>query len=642
MLITFHCAECQTKLEIAADAAGNDVECPKCGTTLTVPRKGVGPGSTVGGFRIEQLLGKGGMGEVYLARQLSMDRNVALKILSVHLTAQKEEVDRFMQEVHTAALLEHPNIVTAFEAGEDGGIYYLAMAYVKGQPLSDLLTGGSVLAERDALGITRKIAQALAYSWNKHRLLHRDIKPSNIMVDEEGDPKLTDMGIAKSLNAATGMTTTGTVMGTPNYMSPEQAEDAAELDFRSDMYSLGATLYHMLTGNTPFEGSSMMDTFRKQATEPLPDPRAVNPEITDGCMQVLQIMLAGEPAQRHRSWEELVADIDRVLAGRHCTAPLPARGDASIRCGSVAKEATHGPRKVVLGHSTVKRIHGKMSVAQRQGKKKTPPKSGSLVPGIVAVLIVAAVAAAAVQIWPHKQRERSGRPRPSRVRPVQLSRGHAVRPRHGVTPPKERTVLPPREHTVRPPERVSVRPRPRPSPHRSGEWIDLFNGKNTAGWKMAGKKSYVEDGAIVCPEDADLFYPAAWTEFTIDCEFTVTGRGDHALGLMLAHAELGRGSTHRVLLVFQRDGDLHVVRGGDESYAKLWRSGGGKFPPGKWVRLKVELTREKLAVYKDDKLLGSADVSGIPACSGGICFFSGRRYVTRIRNVRVRVPPREG
>ena len=154
MLITFKCTECQTSLEVDTSATGSEVECPQCGAAQVVPRTKLGPGTTVGGFRIKRLLGKGGMGEVYLARQLSMDRDVALKILPTSLTMDEEAVARFLQEVRMAARLEHPNIVTAHEAGEDSGVYYLAMSYVKGDTLGDLLAdyAGAVRGQQERNG----------------------------------------------------------------------------------------------------------------------------------------------------------------------------------------------------------------------------------------------------------------------------------------------------------------------------------------------------------------------------------------------------------------------------------------------------------------------------------------------------------
>jgi hypothetical protein len=315
VFITFNCGTCAAKLEVDALSRGSLVECPQCRTSLTIPPNGVGPGTTVGGFKIQTLLGKGGMGEVFLARQLSMDRDVALKILPQSLTADKEEVERFLNEVRQGARLEHPNIVTAYEAGEDTGVYYLAMAYVRGETLESRLKRTGVMAEADALGIVRKVALALAYAWNRHSLIHRDIKPANIVLNEDEEPKLMDMGLAKSLREAGGMTMAGTVMGTPNYMSPEQADGGDNVDFRADMYSLGATLYHMVTARLPFAGKTLMETLRKQAVESLPDPRDGNTSLSDGCVLIMQTLLARKPEDRYATWEALIKDLEGVLAG---------------------------------------------------------------------------------------------------------------------------------------------------------------------------------------------------------------------------------------------------------------------------------------------------------------------------------------
>jgi len=375
-----------------------------------VPRTKLGPGTTVGGFRIKRLLGKGGMGEVYLARQLSMDRDVALKILPTSLTMDEEAVARFLQEVRMAARLEHPNIVTAHEAGEDSGVYYLAMSYVKGDTLGDLLADGGVLEERDALAITRRVASALAHAWNKHRMLHRDIKPANIILDEDGDPKLTDMGLCKSSADRVGMTVTGTVMGTPNYMSPEQSEGREDLDFRADIYSLGATLYHMLSGNMPFDGSSMMEILRKQLSESLPDPRESNPEVSEACVGLLEIMLAKDPAKRHQSWEALIADIDCVLGGKPATAAAPASGQSVLvrrPSGKTVQPAGSIPKKsIVLGQSTIQKLHERERVRHHppEPARKPASKTPAIAIGVAAGVLILGGIVAAVIVSGNKKR----------------------------------------------------------------------------------------------------------------------------------------------------------------------------------------------------------------------------------------------
>ncbi len=616
MLITFSCTNCQSRLEIDSAGACSEVQCPHCDTTLTVPNKGPGPGTTIGGFKIEHLLGKGGMGEVYLARQLSMGRKVALKILPPQFSVDDENVRRFTQEVRTAAQLEHPNIVVAYEAGDDGGVHYLAMGYVAGRPLSDLLSGGGVLAEGDALHITRKIGSALGYAWNKHRMLHRDVKPANIMLDEAGEPKLTDMGLAKSLSKAAGMTESGTVVGTPNYMSPEQAEGAGEIDCRSDMYSLGAMLYHMVSGHTPFEADNTMATLRKLATESLPDPREFNSGLSAGCVDMIEIMLARDPDRRHRTWEALIEDVDRVLAGKRPSTARPVAGQSVLARSKPVASPEVSRKKIVLKHAAVDKLHGRRKPPRPVARKASGSKS--VVPAVVVtVLAVAAIGAAVVL----------GRRRPGRKIPP-AARRHARRPDAGERPKKR----PPVEHTR--PRNTPPRRRPVPAARSSADWIDIFDGRTFKGWAWCGNKPTIEDGVLVSSRGTDLFYAADWTAFTLECEVVAEGRDEHLLCLNLGHHEMGRGpNRQRIRLLFHSDGDLHVLAGEE----LLWKSGSGRFHLRKWTRLKVELAPETLRLHVDGKPVCTADVSAVPVRPGGIYFYSFLRSSARLRNPRVRV-----
>ncbi|MBM4155696.1 MAG: hypothetical protein FJ221_11815 [Lentisphaerae bacterium] len=370
---SFRCGKCGTLLEAGTCDIGQPVECPECHFAFEVPRRRLGPGVKLGGFTIESMLGRGGMGEVYLARQVSMDRQVALKVLPAHLTADPERVKRFLAEVRNSARLDHPNIVSAHEAGDDAGTYYLAMTFVRGESLERRLKREGPLPEAQALGIVRKVACALAYAWAQHRMLHRDIKPANVMVDASGEPRLLDMGLSKCLDDQASLTMSSAVMGTPNYMSPEQAEGKADLDFRTDLYSLGAMLYHMLTGELPFAGSSLMETLRKQVSEKLPDPRTRNAGISEAAVAVLERMLAKKKEKRHESWEALIAEIDRVLAGRKPEAkPLDA-GDSMMliaRDGRTLPMAPASPHR--QGGKLVVHVKGGRAVGQEDAASPAP------------------------------------------------------------------------------------------------------------------------------------------------------------------------------------------------------------------------------------------------------------------------------
>ena len=212
----------------------------------------------MGDFEVQSRIGKGGMGRVYLARQVSLDRTVALKVLSEELCEDRNLVARLRREAKATARINHPNVVQAVAAGDCDGLYYFVMEYVKGQTLEDRLRKhGGRLEPMAALGIVLQVAKGLAEA-HDHEILHRDIKPANILISESGQVKVADLGLAKPLgdDGLSMRTESGVVMGTPCYMSPEQAAGSGEVDRRSDIYSLGATLYHVLTGHPPYEAAS--------------------------------------------------------------------------------------------------------------------------------------------------------------------------------------------------------------------------------------------------------------------------------------------------------------------------------------------------------------------------------------------------
>lgn len=332
MLVTFYCDHCDAKLRINADAMGADLICPECDAMLKVPKMQLGPGFVVGGFLIKHKLGEGGMGEVYLAKQLSLERDVALKILPSRFTRENSFVVRFLKEVHYQASLDHPNIVTAYDAGEDGGVYFMAMAYVPGQTLEEWLNREGTLPEKDALLVVRQVAKALEYASVEKGILHRDIKPANIMLTPSLHAKVLDMGLSKNTLEKQSNTLADTLMGTPNYMSPEQIDHPQDLDTRSDMFSLGMTLYHMLTGQVPFEESGYLKTLQRHAREKLEDPRNLMPGISQGAAHLLARMLARDPEDRYADWAAFFEDLHRVSS--HKGLPDLPKGESTLQLNS--------------------------------------------------------------------------------------------------------------------------------------------------------------------------------------------------------------------------------------------------------------------------------------------------------------------
>src|SRR3954469_3446779 len=210
----------------------------------------LGEGSVFGGFRIERTLGHGGMGIVYLATELRLDRQVALKVIRTELAGDEDFRARFRSASRTAASVEHPRVVTVFGAGERDGLLFVSMRYVPGRDLGQLVEADGPLPPDGAARLIAQVADGLD-AVHAAGLVHRDVKPHNVVVDEEGDAHLTDFGLAKAMGATTGLTATGQVIGTVDYMAPEQIE-ARRVDARTDVYALGGVLYHAITGKVPY------------------------------------------------------------------------------------------------------------------------------------------------------------------------------------------------------------------------------------------------------------------------------------------------------------------------------------------------------------------------------------------------------
>jgi serine/threonine protein kinase len=201
-----------------------------------------------------------------------------------------------------------------------------------------------IIPEKMALKITLQVAEALRYAWDEFKILHRDIKPANIMLDKKGSAKLMDMGISKSISEDHNLTMTGMIVGTPYYMSPEQALSKPNLDFRADLYSLGATLYHMVTGSVPYDADTAVGILTKHITDPLPMPREVNPELSQECEDLLEIMLAKNKGDRQNSWEEAISDIKNVISGKSPETPTPDMAAAFTETRTFDRSASYEDR----------------------------------------------------------------------------------------------------------------------------------------------------------------------------------------------------------------------------------------------------------------------------------------------------------
>ncbi len=268
----------------------------------------------VGGYEILSKIGQGGMAAVFEARQVATDRVVALKVLTPRLAKNEEFVARFMREAQMASRLEHPNIVRAVDVGRAGIYYYFAMEFVRGRNLGDILKDGR-MDQRRALEIARDVARALACA-HEAGLVHRDVKPTNILVTADGTVKLADLGLAReTVRQNPAITQAGMALGTPFYISPEQVLGKGDLDGRCDIYSLGATLYHLLTGTVPFMGKTGAEVMSMHLTAPTPDPRSANEHLPESVAVIVRRAMARDREARYSTARMLLEDIDSALAG---------------------------------------------------------------------------------------------------------------------------------------------------------------------------------------------------------------------------------------------------------------------------------------------------------------------------------------
>jgi tRNA A-37 threonylcarbamoyl transferase component Bud32 len=264
-----------------------------------------------GRYRIDEKIGAGGMSTVYRARDMTLERDVAVKLMHREIAADSDHLERFRREARAVAQLSHPYIVNVIDAGEDEGRPYIVFEYVEGETLKERIRRMGRLPVAEAVAYAVEIARALGYAHQRH-IVHRDVKPQNVLIDAEGSAKVTDFGIARTLDQE-GLTADGRVLGTTDYVSPEQAL-GHKVTGQSDLYSLGIVLFEMLAGEVPFKGENQVAVAMKHVREALPDVQRVRPEVSSALAAVLDRATAKDLDRRYADDLELIADLEDVLA----------------------------------------------------------------------------------------------------------------------------------------------------------------------------------------------------------------------------------------------------------------------------------------------------------------------------------------
>ncbi len=335
--------------------------------------------SRIGKYHLVARIGQGGMGTVYKAKQESLDKIVALKVMAPSLARQSDFVTRFIREAQASGKLNHPNVVLAIDAGEADGYYYFAMEFVDGESLKDVLDREGKIAEKRALEVTAAVVAGLQHAHDSG-IVHRDIKPANVFLTKDGTPKLGDLGLAKEIHTDKNLTQAGIPVGTPYYISPEQARGLENVDGRADLYAVGAMLYRMVAGDVPYEGPTGAIVMTKHLNDPIPDPRKTTPGLSEACVAIIHHCMQKRREDRYKNARQLQEDVALALAGkplRHAQKPQARAAQLADRMAQRQVRAAVAKQKMLLigGGAAVLLIAVVAIVIATSGGRGSPPQA---------------------------------------------------------------------------------------------------------------------------------------------------------------------------------------------------------------------------------------------------------------------------
>ena len=348
-----------------------------------------------GRYRIQRKLGAGGMADVYLAEDQELGRRVAIKILNERHANDDQFIERFRREAKNAAALNHPNIVSIYDRGEAEDTYYIAMEFLDGRTLKELIVSRGAAPVNVAIEYARQILSALRFA-HRHGIVHRDIKPHNALVDGEGRVKVTDFGIARA--GTSQMTEAGSIVGTAQYLSPEQAR-GGEVDPRSDLYSLGVVLYELLTGKTPFEGETPVEIAMKHLSNAPKPPSKLRPDIPPELDMVVLRALAKNPDDRYQSADEMEGDLERVARGASVSATTVDTATQVLRRPATAAAAAATAATMIAPPASARTGSAPPAVVEDEEVAESGGPERPIWPWLIAIAFVVAAVIAGIFVW---------------------------------------------------------------------------------------------------------------------------------------------------------------------------------------------------------------------------------------------------
>jgi serine/threonine protein kinase len=377
MITEFQCTSCSEFISISSTKKGHDVTCPDCANEQSVPLQGsIEIGNIIEDHLIQEEIGHGAMGKVFLASHLLMSRQVALKTISPKIRQDEDAVQQFIQELQMGAQLSHPNIVTVYTAGYTDGVYYISMQFIDGFDMNQRIDQSGPLSEKEALAVVSRVADAMSYAWNDFSMIHRDLKPENIRVSTRGDVMIMDFGLAK-MRTDDSAQDEGLIIGTPDFMSPEQAQGQTDIDFRADIYSLGIVLIYLLTGERPFRADNPFDVVNMHINRPLPSIKRLNSDVvvSDETQAMINKMTQKLRDERFNSWEEVSVSVDRIISADHRKGPKKKKNGTA-----------HGVRK-----KSSRSAKANMSSMKRRRRRKKGSSVGIIIMFVIFLAIVLGV-----------------------------------------------------------------------------------------------------------------------------------------------------------------------------------------------------------------------------------------------------------